>query len=311
MAEITELIARHGLALVFGNVLLEAIGLPIPAVPTLVIAGALASQGKLSAAAVFAFAVIACTIGDTLWYAAGRRYGGRTMRLLCSISLSPDSCVRQTEYRFSRWGGWTLVLAKFIPGMSTIAPPLAGAAGLGWAPFLLWNGLSICIWAGLAIGGGMLFSAQIDDLFAGLEGFGAAALEGALAILALYIGLKWWERQRFYRTLRLARIGVDELRKLMDSGEQPLIVDVRSHASRKVDPRSIPSAIAIDMEEVERRLDQLPAERDIIFYCNCPNEASAAQVAKKLISLGYTRVRPLSGGLDAWIAAGHGVDVIP
>src|SRR5262249_2999682 len=157
--------------------------------------------GKLPAPALLAVAVAGCVIGDTLWYAAGRLWGRRVMRLLCRISLSPDSCVRQTEVRFAQWGGWTLVFAKFIPGLSTIAPPLAGATRLGWIRFTLWNTLGIAVWAGVAIGAGMLLEAQIVELLERLESWGARALGTLLALLALYIALKWWERRRFYKML--------------------------------------------------------------------------------------------------------------
>jgi rhodanese-related sulfurtransferase len=247
-------------------------------------------------------------IGDALWYVAGRRYGRRVMKLLCRVSLSPDSCVRQTEVRFGRWGGLTLVLSKFIPGLSTIAPPLAGAMRLGWPSFLLLNGLGAAIWAGTAIVAGMAFHAEISGLILRLEDLGTLAIEIIGVLLAVYIGLKWWERRRFYKILRIARIGVDELRALMDGGKRPVVVDVRSPGARDLDRRFIPGALAMDIAEVDQRLDQLPADREIIFYCTCPNEASAALVARKLIGLGYTRVRPLQGGLDAWIAAGYEVE---
>ncbi len=303
-----RLIADYGLALVFANVLLEQLGLPVPAMPTLVVAGALAAEGEFSIVAIFAAAFVACMIGDAAWYLAGRRWGRRVMALLCRVSLSPDSCVRQTEFRFERWGRLTLVLSKFIPGLSTIAPPLAGAMRLGWPSFLLLNGLGVAIWAGVAIGAGMLFHAGIHELVARLEGLGTLALEAIGALLAGYVALKWWERRRFYKMLRVARIGVGELRALIDGGKRPVIVDVRSPNSRDLDRRFIPGALAMDIAEVDARLGDLPADREIVFYCTCPNEASAAQVAKKLIGLGYTRVRPLHGGLDAWIAAGYAVE---
>ena len=303
-----RLIAEYGLALVFANVLIEQLGLPIPAVPTLVVAGALAAEGELSPVAVFGFAFVACMIRDAVWFLAGRRYGRRVMAFLCRVSLSPDSCVRQTEFRFERWGKLTLVLSKFIPGLSTIAPPLAGAMRLGWPSFLLLNSLGVVIWAGVAIGAGMAFHAQINEFIARLEGLGTLATEAVGVLLGGYIALKWWERRRFYRALRIARIGVADLRALMDGGKRPVVVDVRSPGARDLDPRFIPGALAMGAAEVERRLGELPADREIVFYCTCPNEASAAQVAKKLIGLGYTKVRPLHGGLDAWIAAGYEVE---
>jgi len=303
-----RLVAEYGLALVFANVLLEQLGLPIPAVPTLVVAGALAAEGELSPLAVFGVAFVACMIGDAVWYLAGRRYGRRVMKFLCRVSLSPDSCVRQTEFRFERWGRLTLVLSKFIPGLSTIAPPLAGAMRLGWPSFLLLNSLGVVIWAGVAIGAGMAFHAQINEFIVGLEGLGTLAAEAIGVLLGGYIALKWWERRRFYRALRIARIGVADLRVLMNGGRRPVVVDVRSPGARDLDPRFIPGALAMDAAEVDGRLGELPADREIVFYCTCPNEASAAQVAKKLIGLGYTKVRPLHGGLDAWIAAGYEVE---
>jgi len=303
-----RLIAEYGLALVFANVLLEQLGLPIPAIPTLVVAGALAAEGELSSFAVFGVAFVACMIGDAIWFLAGRRYGRRVMAFLCRVSLSPDSCVRQTEFRFERWGRLTLVLSKFIPGLSTIAPPLAGAMRLGWPSFLLLNSLGVVIWAGVAIGAGMAFHTEINEFIVRLEGLGTLAAEAVGVLLGGYIALKWWERRRFYRTLRIARIGVADLRALMDGGRRPVVVDVRSPGARDLDPRFIPGALAMGAAEVDGRLGELPADREIVFYCTCPNEASAAQVAKKLIGLGYTKVRPLRGGLDAWIAAGYEVE---
>src|SRR5882762_5049906 len=165
-----HLVTEYGLALVFANVLLEQLGLPIPAVPALIVAGAMAAEGELSPLAVFGVAFVACMIGDAVWFIAGRRYGRRVMAFLCRVSLSPDSCVRQTEFRFERWGRLTLVLSKFIPGLSTIAPPLAGAMRLGWPSFLLLNSLGVVIWAGVALGAGMAFHAQINEFIARLAG---------------------------------------------------------------------------------------------------------------------------------------------
>ena len=308
MQELIDLVARYGLALVFLNVLAEQVGLPIPAVPTLIVAGAAAATGKLSGAAVFGVAVLACYIGDGLWFAGGRIYGRSVLRLLCRVSLSPDSCVRQSEYHFERWGKAVLIVSKFVPGLSAVTPPLAGAMRMGWPSFIVLNGIGIVLWAAIPIGAGMLFSGQIERAVEVLERYGLFTIELLGAALALYIAFKWWERQRFYRALRLARITVDELRKLIDGGKQPVVVDVRSDVARKADRRWIPGAIPMDSDVVDARLMELPKDRDVIFYCTCPNEASAAQVAKRLIELGYTRVRPLAGGLDAWAAAGYQVD---
>src|ERR1700746_2105190 len=121
--DLASALSQYGLAIVFGNVLIEQIGLPIPAIPTLMVAGAFAVEGRLSMAAVFAVALIACLIADVSWYVAGRVYGNRVMRMLCAISLTPDSCVSQTQERFQRWGVNALVIAKFVPGIALLAPP--------------------------------------------------------------------------------------------------------------------------------------------------------------------------------------------
>jgi membrane protein DedA with SNARE-associated domain/rhodanese-related sulfurtransferase len=304
MEGLLDLVARHGVAIVFFNVLVEQIGLPVPAVPTLIVAGALAAKGQLSAPAVFAAAIVACYLGDGLWFAGGRIYGHRVMRLLCRISLSPDSCVRQSEYQFGRWGKAALVVSKFVPGLSTVTPPLAGAMRMSWPSFIVLNGAGILLWSAIPIGAGMLFNDQIGEIIALLERYGAMAGSLLVAALAAYIAFKWWERRRFYRALRLARITVEELRGLHERGKRPVVVDVRSAVARKADARSIPGALTIDPGEIEARLGELPRDREIVFYCSCPNEASAAQVAKQIVQLGYTRVRPLAGGLDAWFHSG-------
>ena len=306
--ELVQLIAEYGLLFVFANVLAEQIGLPLPSVPALIFAGALAVDGKISALNVFGAAFVACIIADGIWYVAGRYYGRSTLKTLCRISLSPDSCVRQTEVRFERWGGLTLILANFVPGLSTIAPPLAGAMRLGWTRFLLLNSIGITIWAGTSIGVGMVFHAEIDRLILLMDQFETTAIEVIVALLALYIAIKWWKRRQFYKRLRVARITVGELHRLINQGQRPVIVDVRSAIGRGQDPRFIPSALVMDTGEVDKHLEQFPKDRDIVFYCTCPNEASSAFVAKKLINLGYSRVRPLQGGLDAWIEAGFEIE---
>ncbi len=308
MQTLVDLVAQYGVALVFINVLLEQVGLPIPAVPTLIVAGAAAASGQLSTAAVFSSAVLASYIGDGLWFVGGRIYGRRVLSLLCRVSLSPDSCVRQSEFHFERWGSAVLIASKFIPGLSAVTPPLAGAMRMGWPSFIVLNGIGIALWVAIPVGAGMLFSGQIERIVATLESYGVVAIELLGAVLAAYIAFKWWERQRFYRALRLARITVEELRSLIEGGKQPVVVDVRSEVARKADARFIPGALMMGVDEIDAKLRELPKDREIVFYCTCPNEESAAHVAKRLIELGYTRVRPLAGGLDAWIAAGHQVE---
>jgi membrane protein DedA with SNARE-associated domain/rhodanese-related sulfurtransferase len=307
---LSTIVSQYGLAVVFGNVLLEQLGVPLPAIPTLVVAGAMAINGELSLFAVFATAVIACVLADGVWYLAGRYFGNRVMKTLCRISLTPDSCVSQTQLSFERWGSNALIIAKFVPGLSLVAPPLAGATGIGWVRYLLFNTLGTALWVGAAVGGGVLLGPQIERLLAYAAEFGTVAIVVLGSLLAAYIAYKWWERRAFYSMLRMARISVDELYRLMDAGHAPLVVDVRSPTARAMQPRSIPGALHVTLQSFPEHLNNLPRDREIIVYCTCPNEASAARVAKMLLDAGFRRVRPLLGGLDAWIAAGHPVQEI-
>jgi membrane protein DedA with SNARE-associated domain/rhodanese-related sulfurtransferase len=300
-------LSQYGLMVVLLNVLLDQIGLPVPAVPTLIIAGAFAAGGQLPLGELFVGSVAACLIADSGWYWVGQKYGIRVLKTLCRISLEPDSCVSQTQTRFERWGVNSLVIAKFVPGLAIIAPPLAGAMRIGWPRFLVLSTLSAALWAGCALLAGVLFRAQIQQLLQTLDQLGSAVVIVGASLLALYIGYKWWQRARFYSLLRMARIGVDELYELTQAGAAPVVIDVRSATARSLEPRWIPGALNISLSEVGQRLKDLPRDRDIIVYCTCPSEASAARVAKILMNHGFKRVRPLHGGLDAWLAAGYAV----
>jgi membrane protein DedA with SNARE-associated domain/rhodanese-related sulfurtransferase len=309
--DLVSLLGQYGLALVFANVLIEQLGLPLPAIPTLVVAGALATDGKLSMPLLFAVALAACLLADITWYIAGRRFGNRVMKLLCRISLTPDYCVSDTQARFERWGVNVLVIAKFVPGLATIAPPLAGATRIAWPRFLFFNTLGGALWVGAGLGGGILLGPYMEPLLTWLDQIGSIAVVIIVALLAAYIAFKWWDRRRFFMMLRMARISVDELYRLIDAGLKPVIVDVRSQTARALEPRRIPGALHVPLHAVDHHVKDLPRDREIILYCTCPNEASAAQAAKILMNNGFTKVRPLHGGLDAWIAAGYDVEELP
>jgi membrane protein DedA with SNARE-associated domain/rhodanese-related sulfurtransferase len=305
---IIELIAEYGLLLVFLNVLVEQAGAPLPAVPTLVVAGALSSTGKLPLGAIILAALIACLLADLAWYWAGRRFGATVMRTLCRISLSPDSCVKQSELRFQRWRGQILLIAKFVPGLSTIAPPLVGAMHLRPWVFVLMDGIGSLLWIGVIVGLGYAFAHQIDHVLLILASAGTVAIEIIVAGLLAYVLVKWWQRRKLLLSLRMARITVNELYRLIEEGREPVVVDVRSRAARVVDNRIIPGALMVDLRGVDQDLQQVSIEQEIVIYCTCPNEVSAAKAAKGLIMLGYRHVRPLLGGLDAWADAGYDID---
>jgi membrane protein DedA with SNARE-associated domain/rhodanese-related sulfurtransferase len=301
MSQLPHLIHTYGVLLVFGVVLLEQIGLPIPAFPVLIIAGARAVDGGDNWALVLAASLLACLISDYFWFRAGKYYGKRILRLLCRISLSPDSCVSQTEDNFSRFGPKSLVVAKFIPGFNTIAPPLAGAMGTATPRFLWLSVLGGLLWSGVGMGLGAWFHGSVDQVIAWFETLGSTALMVVLALLAVFVLLKYIERRRNLGALALPRITPAELKALLEAGHDPLIVDARSLTARQLE-QGIPGALMYRDFTPERLMATLDRDRHIVVYCSCPNDVTAAQVAKEFLKNGFHRARPLGGGLDAWNA---------
>lgn len=294
---------EYGVLLVFANVFLQQLGAPVPALPTLVLAGALSVTGVVSAPAALIAAILASLVADTAWYAAGIRYGRSVLSTLCRISLSPDSCVRQSEDRLARWGPWALVIGKFVPGLSTMAPPVAGLVGLSPRTFALASTAAAALYFGLGLALGMAFHDQVSEILAAAADHVAMAGIALAVLLAAYVGYRWLQRTRFRRRLRIDRVSVEEVGQRIEAGAAPVILDVRSAVARAREP-GIEGAIAVDVEQLETTALPFPPDREIVVYCSCPNEASAALVARELMNAGFTNVRPLAGGLDAWIAAG-------
>lgn len=268
MHDVQNLLTQHGLWLVFGNVLLAQLGLPLPAVPMLIIAGAFAANGELSIAAILGVTLAASLLGDLPWYAAGRRYGYRVMRSLCRIAIEPDSCVKQTENIFERWGAPSLLVAKYVPGFATVAPPLAGAMGLSLARFIVFSAAGALLWAAVPVIAGMVFSTQVEAALAWAQRMGTGALMVAAGIVALYIAVKFLQRHLLIRKLRSLRVNARELRQLIDAGAPLVVLDARSHTARKHDPRHVPGAIPISLAAAEKALRDDLQHHDIVVYCS-------------------------------------------
>jgi len=297
----------YGLGFAFLNVLVEQFGLPVPAYPVLVVTGALSVDGRFSAPALLATTVLACLMADLTWYAAGRRYGSRVLRMICRVSISPDSCVRQTETLFERWGVRSLVVAKFIPGFGTLAVALAGNMRVPLALFLVTDLAGAVLYCGVGIGIGLYFHDAVDQIVSVLEELGRIGLVLIAGGLVAFLLSKWWQRKRLLQELRGARITVPELQRLMVDGFRPAIIDVRPRASRARDG-TIPGALAWPLESPQIGAAGPDQALDIVVYCACPNEVSAARVARELKNAGFRNVRPLLGGIEAWIGAGLPVE---
>ncbi len=267
MQTLIDGVARYGLPLVFLNVAAEQLGLPVPALPTLVVAGALVASGRIAWLPLLAVAVVASLLADSAWYAIGRRHGYRVLATLCRMSLSPDSCVRNTESTFEKMGMPSLLFAKFVPGFSTVAPPLAGATGAPVASFLLFDGLGTVVWCGVGIGVGVVFHDAIDDALAVLGRLGGGAVAVLAALLLVFIAAKWWRRRQLTQLLALSRITAHELRTLVEAKPEPLVLDVRSRSVRRQDPRRIPGALVVELDELERTIATLPHDREVVLYC--------------------------------------------
>lgn len=295
-----QFLAEHKEAVLFWTVLFEQIGLPIPAIPLLVAAGAMVGQGKMSLAAALLLPVAASLPADIFWFWLGRVRGGQVLGWLCRISLEPDSCVRKTENLFFLHGTRSLLVAKFVPGLSTVAPPMAGIFGMGLVKFLVYDVAGALIWAGLCVGLGHLFSDQLDRVVTGLADLGSRAVLLLLGALLVYVAYKFLQRRRFLRQLRMAKMSVDELKARLDAGEPLTVIDVRHARDVQADPDMIPGAIHMALEDIDGRYHEIPKDREIILYCACPNEVSSARTALKLKRNGIHQVRPLEGGIDAW-----------
>ena len=299
MPDLIVLLQTYGVLLVFAIVLVEQAGLPIPAFPILVVAGALSVDGTVSWPAAIAVAVGACLISDLFWFRAGRFYGKRILHLLCKISLSPDYCVSQTEDKFRRFGPKSLIVSKFIPGFNIIASPMSGALGVSTPRFLAFSITGSLFWSGTGVALGAAFYKSVDQVLKTLSDMGTTSLLVLLALLALFIGYKYIERRRFLNGMQVERIGIDELVGLLDGGHDPVIIDARSATARQLE-KPIPGAIIFNDTEPHTLMATLDKDRHVVVYCSCPNDVTAAQVAKQFLSSGFHRARPLHGGLDAW-----------
>ena len=265
LEQAADFLIRHGYAVLFGWVLLEQMGLPIPAIPLLIAAGALARAGKMNLTFAVTLAFIGVILADLFWYSLGRYRGARILKLLCRISLEPDSCVRRTENLFVRHGVLSLLVAKFVPGLNTAAPSLAGVFRMPVRHFMIFDSLGALFWVVTVTSLGLVFSDQLEQIALRWGGWLVVVLAGSLAA---YVLLKFIQRRRFLRRLRIARITPKELMDKLTAGENISIVDLRQPIDIEAFPQMIPGALRIAMEEIEDRHGEIPRDRDVVLYCS-------------------------------------------
>jgi membrane protein DedA with SNARE-associated domain len=269
MSDLLSTMARHGYALTFCLLFAEAIGLPFPAAIALVAAGAAIASHALSGPAVLLAAMVALLIGDAAQYWLGRYTGWALLGFLCRLSMNPETCILRSAESFYKRGKITLVVAKFIPGINTMAAPLAGSMKMRFGQFLR-----------LDFAGALLYSLTYlfvgylsrDFLAATLTGFHAAgrAMEvvviASLAVYAIYRA-RQFHRYKKYRIV--PRIQVQELAARLAAGEgdRVLIVDVRSHGYYDVGAERIHGSIRIEPNNLEEEIKNLAIDKDIYLYC--------------------------------------------
>jgi membrane protein DedA with SNARE-associated domain len=260
-------VTQHGYLVLFFWVFAEQLGLPIPSIPILLAAGVLASTGRMSATGSILLAIVASLLADFAWYEVGRYKGIKVLKFLCRVSLEPDSCVSRTKSAFSKHARQSLVLAKFVPGLSTAATPLAGVLHMPVREFLLFDGAGSLLWAGGFVIVGYAFSKQIEVVTALLARFGGSVFVVVAIAIAVYVGGKFLNRRRFMKTLRMARIEPEELKQMMDEGQQVFVIDLRHNVEFEAEPESIVGALRLSPDELQEKHEQLPRDRDVILYC--------------------------------------------
>ena len=306
-ADITATMQGNAVWVVFANVLLQQLGLPVPAVPTLLAAGSLAmSFGQ--AGQLLAAAILASVFADLLWYVAGRAFGYRVLSGLCKLSLNPGSCVSSAEALFMRWGARSLVVAKFIPGFSTVGPPIAGSLKLPLPSFLAAASVGAGLWAGSAILTGWILRAQVHAAMAILTGHEALAI-GVLALaVGLWLGWVIWKKRRFEQSSAIPHITPAGLMAAMNSDTPPLLLDLRGPALIAISG-PIAGATPVQLDDLSRTASLWPRHRPIVTLCSCPNDATAVRAAHNLMKLGYASAKPLRGGYDSWMR--HLGEIVP
>lgn len=306
-----EIMAKYGYAGLFFSLLADQLGFPMPSMLLVMAAGALAGLGELNLLTLFILVLIANMIGDFAWFEIGRRRGMRVLGFLCKFSLEKDSCVRNTQDKFLKRGDKTLLFAKFIPGLATIAPPLAGIVGISPGRFFIFNTLGTIAWTAAFLGTGFLFKNQFEQIADKISEFGTGLLTFGVVVLILFAAIKYIIRRRFLRKIFSARISIEELKQKIDDGEDFIIADLRHELDFNSDPRIIPGAIRFTTDDIDSRHHELPRNKEIVLYCSCPNEATSASIALMLHKKGVKNVRPLAGGFPAWVELNYPFEKYP
>ena len=315
MSRFMAIFVSHKYAVLFGWVLLEQAGMPVPSLPVMLAAGTMSAAHKLHLAYAIPLIMLACALADSVWYFLGQQYGRKILDFLCRFSLESSTCVVKTQGTMGRRGAVTLLFAKFVPGLSTMAAPIAGQARIGYLKFLMYDMAGTVIWASAWLFAGRFFgdlAKRSSEFFGMLGHFAVVLVLGAVIALVAYRVVK---RRQFRSELVALRLEPTELQQMISAArlaglEAPFIVDLRHPLDVLTDPLVLPGALRIGPDELKLRREILPRDRDVVLYCTCPSEETSAKVAMELRKLGVLRVRPLRGGLQGWKDAGYPLETV-
>lgn len=301
---------QYGYFILFFWVMTEQMGVPIPSAPLLITAGTLTATHRLNLPLVLFAIVLGCLVSDGIWYFMGKRYGGAVVRLLCRLSMESNTCVKKTEGYFTRNGERALLVSKFVPGLNTVAAPIAGQTNMPLHLFLIYDAAGSLLYALAFTLGGYFFG---DFLKHSNLVSSVSHTAGVLFILLLigFLIYRFTRQRAFIKEMRTARLEPDELKGMMDRKQDVYIVDLRHPLDYLPDPRTLPGAVLLTPDKLVEHTDEIPRDRDVVLFCTCPSEATAAKMALTLRKIGVYRVRPLRGGFDEWKRLGYPLEEIP
>lgn len=263
-----QFLIEYGYLVLFIFIFLDQVGLPLPSIAVILAAGALSGTGEMSAYMVILLTVLACIPADLLWFYLGKTRGGKVLGLLCSISLEPDYCVRKTETSFERLGSFSLVIAKFIPGLQTIAPPMAGLIQMPTIRFLALDIFGATLWASVLTFIGYWFSAELTGIATRFSELGVSAAIIVIGLFATFLGFKLVQRQLFLRSLRMRMLLPVEVNQKLNAGEALYIIDLRHRMDFNALPYALPGAVRVPMEKIAEHHQLIPRDKDIVLYCS-------------------------------------------